>query len=82
MIEGIAMGHAHLGCSDQLRAAILTSFPEAMLAAWYGFGRADLYCAAFSSGLPEHADRAEYQRGLGDAVARDYGPSVPFLRVY
>jgi hypothetical protein len=82
MIEGIAMGHAHLGCSDQLRAAILTSFPEAMLAAWYGFGRADLYCAAFSSGLPEDADRAEYQRGLGDAVTRDYGPSVPFLRVY
>ena len=84
MIEGIGMGHAHVGCSDGVRAALLRAHPgpEARAAAWYGFGRADLYCAAFSGGLPPGADGEAYRRGLADAVARDYGPAIRFLRVY
>jgi hypothetical protein len=78
------MGHAHLGCSDALREGLLRAnpFPEATSAAWYGFGRADLYCLAFSGGLPSGADEAAYERGRRDAVAIDYGPGILSLRIY
>jgi hypothetical protein len=84
LIEGLAMGHAHVGCSDTLRDALLDSAldPAARSAAWYGLGRADLYCLAFSAGRPPGADEEAYQGGLADAVARDYGPGIVFLRVY
>ena len=83
LVEGMAMGHAHLGCSDELRAALLTAHPDVpgTEAVWYGLGRADLYCAAFPR-LPGDADSEAFARGKADGVSHDYGAPVEELRVY
>jgi len=84
LLEGMGMGHAHVGCSDVVRDALLgwSASEEDRAAIWYGLGRADLYCAAFAGGLPAGADEVAYQRGMSHAVERDYGPAIRFLRIY
>ena len=41
-------------------------------ALWYGFGRADVYCKNFLSGVPEGADSEAFERGRRDGWALDF----------
>lgn len=73
LLEGAAMGTAYAGCDESLREGLLTDATGGLAAsAWYGLGRADVYCRVYR----DRADRVErpedFERGYLDGWRRDW----------
>jgi len=72
LTEGVAMGIAYAGCSEELRQGWLEAAIGRQGDVWYGFGRADVYCRIYRDRPDLVEGREDFDRGYMDGWRRDW----------